>query len=96
MTFVRTKKEFKENLVSRFSSDIWLGAIDFSKWTIVRRCVLNALCRSAFPDTKQQDINLVYYVNDILDSKKAIDITINNLNKMAYKVHGEKSKWRKY
>ena len=50
---------------------------------LLKICVLNALCRSQFPDTKQQDINLVYYVNDILDFKKSIDITVNNLNNMA-------------
>jgi len=83
MAFVRTMKEFKQNLVTRFSSDVWLRTIDFSKWVLVGGCVLNALCRSPFPDTKQQAINLVYYVNDILDFKKSIDITVNNLNKMA-------------
>ena len=94
MTFVRTK-EFKENLISRFSSDIWLGAIDFSKWVIVGRRVLNALYRSSFPDTKQQDINLVYYVNDILDFKKSIYNTVNNLNKMASQGSREKIKVEK-
>jgi hypothetical protein len=83
MAFVRTMKEFKQNLVTRFSSDVWLRTIDFSKWVLVGGCVLNALCRSPFPDTKQQDINLLYYVNDILDFKKSIDITVNNLNKVA-------------
>lgn len=83
MTFIDTMKEFKENLAIRFSSHVWLEAIDFSKWAIVGGCVLNALCRSAFPDTKQQDINLVYFVNDTLGFKKSIDITINNLNKIA-------------
>jgi hypothetical protein len=75
-------KEFKQNLATRFSSDVWLGTIDFSKWAIVGGCVLNALCRSPFPDTKQQDVNLVYYVNNILDFKTSIDITVNNLNKI--------------
>ena len=32
MTFVRTMKEFKQNLVTRFSSNTWLAAIDFSKY----------------------------------------------------------------
>ncbi len=75
-------EKFKQNLSTRFSSDAWLGAIDFSKWAIVGGCVLNALCQSSFPDTKQQDVNLVYYVHDILDFKKSIDVTVNNLNKM--------------
>lgn len=83
MTFIYTMKEFKENLAIRFLSHVWLEAIDFSKWAIVGGCVLNALCRSAFPDTKQQDINLVYFVNDALGFKKSIDITVNNLNKIA-------------
>ncbi|CAF3285241.1 unnamed protein product [Rotaria sp. Silwood2] len=82
MIFVHTVNEFKENLVTRFSSDEWLGAIDFSKWVIAGGCVLNALCRSPFPDTKQQDINLMYYVSEILDFNKSIDTTVNNLNKM--------------
>ena len=82
MTFVHTMKEFKQNLITRFSSDVWLGAIDFSKWIVVGGCVLNALCQSPFSDTKHQDINLVYYVNDILDFKKSIDVTVNNLNKI--------------
>ncbi|CAF4705188.1 unnamed protein product, partial [Rotaria sp. Silwood2] len=56
--------------------------MDFSKWAVVGGCVLNALCRSPFSDTQQQDINLVYYVNDILGFKKSIDVTVNNLNKI--------------
>ena len=80
---MRTVEEFKQNLATRFSSDTWLGAIDFSKWMLVGGCVLNALCQSPFPDTKQQDVNLVYCVNDILDFKKLIDTTVNNLDKMA-------------
>ncbi|CAF4522442.1 unnamed protein product [Rotaria socialis] len=82
MTFVHTIKEFKHNLADRFLSDTWLRAIDFSKWAIVGGCVLNALCRSPFSDTKQQDVNLVYYANDILDFKKSIDVTVNNLDKL--------------
>ncbi|CAM4962682.1 unnamed protein product [Rotaria socialis] len=82
MTFVHTIKEFKHNLADRFLSDTWLRAIDFSKWAIVGGCVLNALCRSPFSDTKQQDVNLVYYANDTLDFKKSIDVTVNNLHKL--------------
>ncbi|CAF3439191.1 unnamed protein product, partial [Rotaria socialis] len=81
-TFVHTIKEFKHNLADRFLSDAWLRAIDFSKWAIVGGCVLNALCRSPFSNTKQQDVNLVYYANDILDFKKSIDVTVNNLHKL--------------
>ncbi|CAF4903881.1 unnamed protein product [Rotaria magnacalcarata] len=68
--------------MTRFASNMWLEAIDFSKLAIVGGCVLNALCRSPFPDTKNQDVNLVYYVNDVLDFEKTIDTTIVNLNKM--------------
>lgn len=82
MMFVDTINEFKQNLAVRFSSDAWLGAIDFSKWVLVGGCVLNALCRLPFPDTKQQDVNLMYYVNDILDFKKSIESIVDNLNKM--------------
>ncbi|CAF4068105.1 unnamed protein product [Adineta steineri] len=90
MTFVRTMEEFNQNLATRFSSNTWIGAIDFSKWAIIGGCVLNALCQSPFPDTKQQDINLVYYVNDILDFKRSIDDTVNNLYTIvSQKLHNE-------
>ncbi|CAF1021953.1 unnamed protein product [Rotaria magnacalcarata] len=68
--------------MTRFASNVWLEAIDFSKLAIVGGCVLNALCRSPFPDTKNQDVNLVYYANDVFDFEKTIDSTIANLNKM--------------
>lgn len=90
MTFVRTMDEFKQNLATRFSSYVWLEAIDFSKWAIVGGCILNSLCQSPFPDTKEQDVNLVYYVNEILDFKKSIDITINNLKKIVSQNLGDK------
>ena len=51
MLFVHTIDEFKQNLATRFASDAWLGAIDFSKWVLVGGCVLNALCQTQFPDT---------------------------------------------
>ena len=90
MAFVRTIQEFKRNLAARFSSNIWLGTIDFSKWAIVGGCVLNALCRSPFPDTKQQDINLVYHINDISDFKKSIDIIVDKLNQIfSQNLHNE-------
>lgn len=75
-------EEFKQNLAVRFSSDAWLKAIDFSKWAIIGGCVLNALCQSPFPDTKQQDINLVYYLHDILDCKRSIDLIVHSLSKI--------------
>jgi hypothetical protein len=82
MIFVRTMKEFRHNLATRFASDSWLQAIDFSKWAVVGGCVLNALCQSPFADTKQQDVNLVYYADDALDFKKSIDMTIGHLHKI--------------
>jgi hypothetical protein len=82
MIFVRTMEDFKQNMATRFSSDAWLEAIDFTKWAIVGGCVLNALCRSPFSDTKQQDVNLVYYAQDILDFKKSIDVIVNKLHKI--------------
>ncbi|CAF1202272.1 unnamed protein product [Adineta ricciae] len=85
MKFVHTMDEFKQNLVARFSSDAWLRAIDFSKWAIVGGSVLNALCNIPFFDSKEQDVNLVYYVHDILDFKKSIDDIVNNINKIGSK-----------
>ena len=49
---------------------------------MVGGCVLNVLCRLPFLDTKQQDINLVYYKNDILDFEKSIDFVVNNVKKL--------------
>lgn len=82
MTFVRTMEEFKHNLATRFTSSSWLDAIDFSKWAVVGGCVLNALCQLPFPDTQQQDVNLVYYSDDALDFKKSIDVTVDHLHKI--------------
>ncbi|CAF0877870.1 unnamed protein product [Adineta ricciae] len=67
MTFVHTVEEFKLNLTVRFSSALWLEAIDFSKFIIVGGCVLNSLCKLPFHDTKDQDINLIYYINSLSD-----------------------------
>lgn len=75
--------EFKKNLAIRFSSDAWLAAIDFSKWILVGGCVLNALCQLPFPDTKQQDVNLIYCANDIADFERSIEVIVDNLSKMA-------------
>ena len=79
MTIVRAMTEFKQNFSTCLSLDVRLEATDFSKWTVVGGCVLNGLCQSRFPDTKEQDVNLVYYVNDILDFQKSIDITVKKL-----------------
>lgn len=81
ITFVHTMKEFKHNLATRFSSDDWLKAIDFSKWIIVGGCVLNALCKSSFLDIEQQDINLVNYKDNLIDFKMSVDTIFDNLYK---------------
>ena len=80
MKFIQTMEEFKQNLATRFSSNAWLRAIDFSKWAIVGGSVLNALCNTPFLDSKEQDVNLVYYVQDMLDFEKSINDIVNNLN----------------
>ena len=81
LVFVRTMDEFKENLASRFLSTLWLKAIDFSKLVIAGGCVLNALCRSPFSDTEEQDVNLFYYAADTSDFETIVQNTVNNLNK---------------
>lgn len=60
ITSVSTFNEFRRNLDDRFLSVHWIDAIDFSKFVIVGGCVINALCQSPFPDTREQDINLIY------------------------------------
>lgn len=82
MTFIHTIDEFKQNLVNRFSSSAWLEAIDFSKLVIVGGCVLNALCQVPFLDTKQQDINLIYYSNDAFEFENTMRATVDRLNGM--------------
>lgn len=82
MAFVHTVDEFKQNLANRFSSATWLEAIDFAKLAIAGGCVLNALCRMPFPDTKKQDVNLIYYGDDASDFRNTIEATLNRLNEM--------------
>ena len=82
MTFVHTLEEIRQNFAVRFSSHAWLETIDFLKRAIIGECVLSALCQSPFPDAKQQDINLIYYVDDILYFKESIDLTVDNLSKI--------------
>lgn len=82
MAFVHTIDEFKQNLANRFFSATWLESIDFSKLIIVGGCVLNALCRVPFPDTEQQDINLIYYADDTSDFANTIRTTVARLNAM--------------
>ena len=92
MKFVHTIEEFKQNLETRFASDVWLEAIDFSKWAIIGESVLNALCHTSFLDTKQQEVDLVHYTHDIFEFKKSIDDIVNRLNIIASK--GSKTKIR--
>lgn len=73
--------EFKQNLAARFSSVLWLEAIDFSKLFVAGGCVLSALCRSPFPDIKEQDINLIYYADNISDFQTLVQSTVIILNK---------------
>ncbi|CAF4890471.1 unnamed protein product [Rotaria socialis] len=82
LTFVFTIDEFKQNLATRFSSALWLEAIDFSKLAIAGGCVLNAMCRSPFSDTKQQDVNLLYYAEDTSDFETIVHSTVNILKKI--------------
>jgi hypothetical protein len=82
MTFVHTIGEFKMNLVVRFSSVLWLEAIDFSKFIIVGGCVLNSLCKLPFYDTKDQDVNLIYYINNLSDFEEDVQSTIDRLKKI--------------
>jgi hypothetical protein len=85
MTFVRTVDEFKMNLAVRFSSVLWLEAIDFSKFVVAGGCVLNCLCKLAFPDTKDQDVNLIYYTETLSDFDITVQSTIHVLKKIIYK-----------
>ena len=71
-TFVNTVKEFRKNFDARFSSIHWINAIDFSKFTIVGGCVLNALCHLPFPDTREQDINLVYPLGSPIEFEASV------------------------
>ena len=82
LIFVRTVDKFKQNLASRFSSTLWLEAIDFSKLVIAGGCVLNALCRSPFSDTTEQDVNLFYCANDTSDFETVVQNTVEILNKI--------------
>lgn len=77
MTFVRTIDEFKMNMAVRFSSVLWLEAIDFSKFIIAGGCVLNSLCKLPFLDTKDQDINLIYCINNLSDFHATVQSTID-------------------
>jgi hypothetical protein len=74
--------EFKQNLAARFSSNTRLEAVDFSKLVVTDGCVLNASCPIPFPDTEEQDVNLIYYADNIFDFEKTVETTVDRLNKM--------------
>lgn len=82
MKFVSTVNEFRQNLATRFSSAQWLEMIDFTKFSIVGGCLVNALSYSAFLDTRQQDINLIYSASNGTDFETAVMDTINKLKKL--------------
>lgn len=92
MKFVKTLKEFQQNFAIRFSSPEWLDAINFSKFIIVGGCVVNALCDTPFPDTKQQDINLFYLAYDGTNCEADMKDTIDQLEKMCSKYSKHKIK----
>ena len=83
--FVKTLEEFQQNFATRFSSAEWLEAIDFSKFTMVGGCLINALCDMAFPDTKQQDINLIYPSYDGTNFESDVKDMIDQLGKISSK-----------
>ncbi|CAF2057501.1 unnamed protein product, partial [Rotaria magnacalcarata] len=83
--FVVTQNEFRENLKTRFSSPEWFEAIDFSKFVIVGGGVVNALCQSPFPDSAEQDVNLISVAIDGIEFEAAVTTTINKLHAIALK-----------
>lgn len=85
MKFVKTLNEFQRNFASRFSSSEWLEAIDFSKFAIVGGCLINALCDMPFPDTKQQDINLVYPSHNGTNFESDVKGILDRLGKISSK-----------
>jgi hypothetical protein len=79
MKFVNTLDEFRQNLAVRFFADLWLDAIDFSKFSIVGGCVVNSLCYTAFLDTHAQDINIIYPTDCCIKFFTAVENTITRL-----------------
>lgn len=82
LDYIRTMKEFKENLFRRFAGANWLEAVDFSKFALVAGSVLNALCKIPFGDTKDQDVNLIYYAKETSAFEQAVQNLISNLEQM--------------
>lgn len=85
MKFVNNVNDFQQNLKIRFFSDHWLNAIDFDKFFIVGGCVVNALCQSPFPDTQQQDINIINTSDSLDDREKAIEDVVEKLRTISAK-----------
>ncbi|CAM4852280.1 unnamed protein product, partial [Rotaria magnacalcarata] len=83
--FVATQNEFRENLKTRFSSPEWFEAIDFSKFVIVGGGEVNPLCQSPFPDSAEQDVNLISVAIDEIEFEAAVTNTINKLHTIALK-----------
>ncbi len=80
--FARAMAEFKQNRATHFSSTTRLEAVDFSKLVVTDGCVLNALCPTPFPDIEEQDVNFIYYADNIFDFEKTVETTVDRLNKM--------------
>jgi hypothetical protein len=80
--YVLRAQECRNNLLARFAGKHWLGAVDFSKFAVVAGCVLNGLCTVPFEDTRDQDVNLVYYAKESLDFKQAVQDLILKLRQM--------------
>ena len=82
LRFGRSINEFRHNLMTRYSSSLWLEAIDFAKMAIVGECVLNSLCQSPFTDITQQEVNVIYYGGDTIDFKRTMETTVKALNRI--------------
>ena len=79
LSFVDTLNEFRDNLTARFFASEWLQAVDFSKFAIVGGCILNAVCRTPFPDTDAQDINILYCGHDYSDFEESVKSMVSRL-----------------
>ncbi|CAF1251657.1 unnamed protein product [Adineta ricciae] len=82
LAIINTMDEFRHNLSVRFLANTWLSAIDFSKFIIVGGCVLNAFCNLPFPDTKEQDINLIFFSGNWENFDETVDSTVAKLKEM--------------
>ena len=82
LSFVSIMDDFQANLTTRFAANEWIEAIDFTKFAIVGGCVLNALCHSPFPDTRHQDINIIYPTTDGASFNSAVYDALMKLRRM--------------